>query len=764
MKFSSNWRLIMALSLIAALLSACSLDSNVRKQKYFESGQQYFQKGEYREAAIKFANAIKIDSGYADAHFQLAESYMNLQQPDRAYQEFARTVELQPENYKARIAMANLLILRRDFPLAQEQADLLLQKRPNDPAVHAMASSLLAAQEKIPGAIAEMQKTAALDPGRWEPYLSLALLQLKDSELYAAEENLKKVIALNPKAMQARLVLGTYYQSHNRLSEAELQFRDALALDPGTPEPREALARLYLSEGKKAEAEEVLKQATRDLPHNSGSVLALSNFYFMTGNTDKAVAEYRTLYQERPKDIEIKKKYIQLLIQTKHYDEARSLDNEILRATPRDDDALLYQSQLQISSGDVSDAARTLQTVIKDAPNNIQAHYALGVALQKQGNLEPAKSEWREALRLDPNFLDAQRAIADVAMLQGEMNTLEDAANQMIRLQPESPEGYALRGLANINRKHYGEAEQSIRKAIAVAPQSAFGYVQMGNLRFAQKQYGDAAKAYHDALDRNANSTDALRGLISTYIAEKQIDNAIAIAKAQISKSPANSSFYNLLGAVLFHHKNDLTGAEAAFQKSAALDKHNADAIIELCRVRVAKGDTDQAIATGRQALNDNSRQKSLYLLMGNLYESKTDWKNAEDAYQNALALDSQNPAASNGLARVMLHSGANLDVALTLAQTARKAMPDSPGVADTLGWIYYQKGVYTLAVNYLEVALKLQNKNGIPDNPDIHYHLGMAYEKTRQTTLARQHFEHILKAYPNYRDAATIRKELGHL
>jgi Tfp pilus assembly protein PilF len=290
MKFSSNWRLIMALSLIAALLSACSLDSNVRKQKYFESGQQYFQKGEYREAAIKFANAIKIDSGYADAHFQLAESYMNLQQPDRAYQEFARTVELQPENYKARIAMANLLILRRDFPLAQEQADLLLQKRPNDPAVHAMASSLLAAQEKIPGAIAEMQKTVALDPGRWEPYLSLALLQLKDSELYAAEENLKKVIALNPKAMQARLVLGTYYQSHNRLSEAELQFRDALALDPGTPEPREALARLYLSEGKKAEAEEVLKQATRDLPHNPGSVLALSNFYFMTGNTDKAVA------------------------------------------------------------------------------------------------------------------------------------------------------------------------------------------------------------------------------------------------------------------------------------------------------------------------------------------------------------------------------------------------------------------------------------------------------------------------------------------
>jgi tetratricopeptide (TPR) repeat protein len=760
-RFSSYWRHILTLSLIATLLPACSLSPNVRKQKYFENGQMHFEKGEYHEAEIKFAEAIKIDSGYADAHFQLAECYLHLQQPDRAYQEFARTVELQPEHYTARIAMANLLIQHRDFPLAQEQADVLLQRRINDPAVHAMASSLLAAQDKIPGAIAEMQKTVALDPGRWEPYLSLALLRLRSNELYAAEENLKKVIALNPKAMQAHLVLGTYYQSHNRMSEAEQQFRSAIALDPSTLDPREALARLYLSEGKRTEAEEILKQALQDLSHNPNSFFALSTFYFMTGDMDKAVAQYRALYQERPKDFEIKKKYIQLLIQTKHYDEARSLDNEILNTTPSDDDALLYQSQLQITNGDVSDAARTLQTVVRDAPNNIQAHYALGVALQKQGNLESAKSEWRAASRLDPNFLDAQRSIADLAMLQGDMNTLEDASNQMIRLQPDSPEGYALRGLAYINRKHYREAEQSIRKAIAIAPQSSFGYVQLGNLRFAQKQYNDAAKAYRDALNRNANSTDALRGLLSTCLAEKQIDNAIAIAKAQISKSPANSSFYNLLGAVLFHYKNDLVAAEAAFQKSVALEKHNSDAIIQLCHVRAAKGDIDQAIATGQQALYDTPREPALYTLMGNLYESKQDWQKAEDAYQNALAFNSQNPVNSNNLARVMLRIGGNLDIALSLAQTARRGLPNSPDVADTLGWIYYYKGVYPLALSYLQEALTLQEKARLPDNPDIHYHLGMTYEKTEQTTLARRQFEHLLQVYPNYRNAADIRKEL---
>jgi tetratricopeptide (TPR) repeat protein len=90
--------------------------------------------------------------------------------------------------------------------------------------------------------------------------------------------------------------------------------------------------------------------------------------------------------------------------------------------------------------------------------------------------------------------------------------------------------------------------------------------------------------------------------------------------------------------------------------------------------------------------------------------------------------------------------------------------LPDFPGAADTLGWIYYRKGVYPLAINFLQEALKLQEKNKIPDNPDIHYHLGWAYEKAEKPALARQHFEQVLKLYPNYPAAAEIKKELGHL
>jgi tetratricopeptide (TPR) repeat protein len=689
---------------------------------------------------------------------------MLMQQPDHAYQEFARTVDLRPDDFRARLAMANLLIVRRNLGPAKEQTDLLLKQRPADPAVHSAIASLLAAQQDIPGAIRETQQTIALAPGRWESYLSLALLQLKNGQADAAEATFKKVIELDPKEVQARVLLGSYYQSAGRAADAEQQFRTAITIAPGSMAPREALAKLFMVEGKKSDAQNTLEQANRELPNNPDCLLALSNFYYLTGDVDKAVSEYNALYQVRPNDLGVKKKYIELLIQTKRYDQAKNLNDEILKASAGDSDAMVFRSEMQISGGDVNDAVQTLQTVVQNAPSDSQAHYVLGIALNKQGFSERAESEWRKALNLNPDYLDAERALADKAMLDGDMNALQDAANQVIRLAPDSAEGYALRALSNINLNQFDAAERDVKRAIAAAPQNAFGYVELGNLKFAQKQYGDAAKAYQDALDRNAASADALRGLMNTYVQNKQPDKAIEAAKTQIGKVPENSSFYDLLGAGLFHFMKDYSGAQAALEKAIALDAHNTDAVIQLCQVQATQGQIDGAIATGEQFLKQNPRQASVFIVVGDLYAAKSDWKAAETAYQNAVAINSLNPVASNDLAGAMLHTGGSLDVAMSLVQAARRQLPASPAIADTMGWIYYQKGEYQLALSSLQEALNLASKSKMPDNADIHYHLGMAYLKTKQPTLARQNLEQVLKTSPNYRSADEIKEELDKL
>lgn len=381
----------------------------------------------------------------------------------------------------------------------------------------------------------------------------------------------------------------------------------------------------FVVEGKKAEAEEFLKQAKRDFPNNSAGYRMLGDFYSLAGELDKAVAEYGILNQEHPKDLSVKKNYIQLLMQNHRYDEARKLDDEVLKANPNDQDALMFRGELEMQASDANGAAKTFQTAVKNDPKDAIAHYQLGVAYQKLGNLENADSEWRDAVRLRPNMVEAQRSLALLAMRKGDMSTLEQAAAQLIILKPASPEGYALHAVSETNSKQFKAAEEDIQKAMQVDPHSHLAWVQLGDLKLVQKQYNEAGKAFQQALDRDPNSTDALRGLANTYLVQNQVDKAITVANAQIAKAPGNSSFYDLLGTVLFHNKKDLDGAEAAFNKAIALDANNPDATANLIQVQSAKGQLDRAITSCQQEIKSYPHNVGFFILLGNLYVAKSD-------------------------------------------------------------------------------------------------------------------------------------------
>ena len=134
------------------------------------------------------------------------------------------------------------------------------------------------------------------------------------------------------------------------------------------------------------------------------------------------------------------------------------------------------------------------------------------------------------------------------------------------------------------------------------------------------------------------------------------------------------------------------------------------------------------------------------------------------EAYQKALAIRPEHPVASIDLASAMLESGGNLDVALSLAQSARRSLPNSPSVADTLGWIFYRKGAYRSAIDSLREAVKLSEESESSQSSQFHYHLGMAYAKTGQASLARQQLQRALKLDPNSNDAQTVKKTLAEL
>jgi Flp pilus assembly protein TadD len=122
--------------------------------------------------------------------------------------------------------------------------------------------------------------------------------------------------------------------------------------------------------------------------------------------------------------------------------------------------------------------------------------------------------------------------------------------------------------------------------------------------------------------------------------------------------------------------------------------------------------------------------------------------------YQKVLEIQPDNPFASNNLAYVMLEQGGNVDVALSMAQTARRQLPDNPNSADTLGWAYYHKQVYDSAINLFKEAIRKD-----PANAQFVYHLGMAYAKNGQADLARRQLDSYVKMKHDSTKADELRK-----
>jgi tetratricopeptide (TPR) repeat protein len=751
---------VVAVCLLGALLTGCSRDPNVRKQKYLESGQRYYDKGQYREAAIQFQNAIQVDSRFVDAHYKLALTAMKLQQWPTAYQELSTTVQLQPDQYAAHLDMANLLILSGHFNDAKEHLDLLVQKQPDNPEIYLSRSNYYAAANNTTAALADMQKALQLDPARSDSYLNLAMLQMHGQQWDAAEASFKKAVSLSPKSANALVSLGNFYQSRGRFPEAEQQFRRAIDAAADDPNPRLSLASLYIAENKLGQAEEFLRQSKKDFPNDSVGYRMLGDFYFANNQLDKATAEYAALYHDHSKDTIVKKNYIQLLILKDRLDDARKLNDEVVKAKPDDLDAKIYKGEIEIRSGKGTDAVNTLQAVVKNASDtNVAAvaHYQLGLAFDQVGNANRAEVEWREAVRINADIVEAHRALAGIAIHRNDYSALALEADQIIKLQPASPDGYLLRGVAEIERKQFAAADEYIHRSLEKEPNNPAAYVQLGNLRMKQDQYAEAQKAYQQALDQNPNSTDALGGVLNVDLVQKQPDRAIATAKTQLARYPDNAGFHIMLGQLLMDTNKDLADAEQEFKRASELDKKSSEAMIKLGVVQNERGNADQALQTYLDGEKANPKEVTLYLLAGGIYDSKQDWEHSKQQYQKVLEIQPQNPLASNDLAYVMLQQGGNVDVAFAMAQTARRQLPDNANSADTLGWAFYHKHVYTSAINLFKEAVKKE-----PDNALFNYHLGLAYAKSGQAALAKQQLDRVVKIKPNFPDVEELRREIA--
>jgi tetratricopeptide (TPR) repeat protein len=741
-------------------LAGCHLDPNVRKQKYLESGVRYEKDGKLQEAAIQFSTALKVDRNFSEAHYELAKTYMKLGNSMAGYQELMRTVDLNPSNVAARIDLGSMLLAGGVPDRALDQVKAVLALNANNADAFALRSGIAEKKGDHAEALADIQHALAIDPNRASFHTTLALIEgAKPEGMPAAEQELRKAVSLDDKNVTAHMILATVLEKKGDRDGAVAQAQSAIAGNPKNLQARASLAGLYQRAGNQAMAEQTLRQAAADLSDKDDAPTLLKEYYQQTGQMDKAVTVFAELTAKDPKSVPLQVVYARILMQKQDFGKAKSIVDELSKTHSQSPQVEMLNAVLLLHDGKTGDALTLLQKGTRNAPDNVQLQLLLAQVAGIKGDMSTSEAGFREAARLDPSNIEAQTGLANIASHRGDSSLLAQVADNTIALHPDFANAYLWRGTAEANQQQFDQAEADFQTALKKNPNSGIAYTELGQLRLKQGKVAEGQALLEQALAKDANNIRALNMLVAYDLNAKQPAKGVARIQQQIARAPNSAPLYADLAGLQLTMK-DYAGARDSAKKAMDLDPTNEDGVQAFSQAEASLGDTDQAISVWQKWVGGHPNDARATVLLGTLEEARGETAKAMEYYKKTLELSPGQPMASNNLAYLMVESGGNVDVALTMAQTARRGLPDSPSTADTLAWVYYYKGTYASARDLLEDAVKTD-----PNNASIQYHLGMTYTKLGDKASARTHLEKASSLSPNTqtaKDAAAALAKLG--
>jgi tetratricopeptide (TPR) repeat protein len=281
-------------------------------------------------------------------------------------------------------------------------------------------------------------------------------------------------------------------------------------------------------------------------------------------------------------------------------------------------------------------------------------------------------------------------------------------------------------------------------------------------LQQALRQYDDALVNYDKALSLNPKLVDVFTSVIQVLAAKKEYPGALNRCDRQLGlyrDTPELIAVVNYLKGGLYLAQKNKEAAVESLQAAIKDNQNYLQPYYALAKIHMDEKQEEKAIVQYQTVLEVNPNQAQPHMLLGVIYDARKQFDLSEKHYRAALEINPAFAAAANNLAYILSEQKNNLDEALAFAQTAKEKLPNSPYVMDTLGWIYYKKGLYDLATLEFSDALAK-----LPENAEVAYHLGMAYYKKGDAKKARAELEKALSLNENFTGADEARKVLAEI
>ncbi len=730
-KQKSSWVLVGCLALSFAVALGCKGNPEQQRREYLESGNALLAENKPADAIVQYRNAIKADPRFGEAHLQLAEAYARAGDVRRSAQQYIRAADLMPESAEAQLKAGTILLLGNRFDDARSRAEKALAVNPKNIDAQMLLGNAIAGTKDIEGALKEFEEAVEIAPSDSRGYTALGAVQLAKGQASEAERYFRRAIEVQPQAVPARLALANFLWSSNRRPEAEAAFADALKIEPANKLANRALATFHSAGENPAAAEPYLKALAAD-PADGAARLALGDYYLRLGKTAEARQVFKKVAEESGGFAAGRIRLAALAYGEKNQTEAYRLLDEVLAKESKNVSALLARARMQRMDGKPREALASAQAAVAVAPESSPALYERALNELDLSQLDESIKSFREVVRLSPRAASAHMQLANALLRRRDAAGALRAAEDGLRNAPNNPAARLLVARAQMASGDTTAAAATMAPLQQQYPEAGVVWSQLGSLRMMQKDATGARSAFERALALQPGQPDAQRGLAMLDVSENKAASAQERIEAQLKKTPDDRQHLSTAARV-YMAQRDFARAETTLRKVLAADSTNLETYGMLGQLYLMQDKTDAALKEFDTLSKQQPNAVGPHTVVAMLLQSKGRLQEAQQRYERVIQIDRQAPVAANNLAWLYAEGAGNLDVALQLAQTARLRLPNAPAVADTLGWVYFKKQQYDLAIRELSEAAA-----GDPDNPEYQYHLGAAYAAKGDIAKAR--------------------------
>lgn len=695
---------------VAAALGACSKDDSA---SYVASAQRYLANADYNAAIIELKNALRVAPGQADARFLLAKALLETGQPVDAETEARKALELKhPEGEALPLLMRALLVQGQYRKVVATPVDPNLEPAAARAEVETTRAIAFLALGERPAAQTALAAALAAQPDYAPARLTQVRLALAENDMPRALQLVDALLAASPGEIEAFLLKSDVQAAMGQREDSIRTLERAAGVKPDSAPVRWALIVSYVNAGRLKEAKEQLVEVKKLAPDHprtwyADALLAYSQSEFATARTAVERAKHfapdylPALYLSGLIDIKLQS-----------WPAAEAALRAVVARLPDDPSARQALAQVFVRRGKAAQALDTLEPLLRRSPNDAALLRTIAEVHLAGNNPAKAAEFFARANTLDAGNVPGRVRLAQVRLSGGDPRALKDLEGLALA-EPSATEPDLALIAAHLQRRDFDKALAAALTLEKKQPNSAAAFNVKGVVYMARGDRPNARIAFAKAASLDADYAAAAFNLARLDIVEGNPDGARKRYEAMLAKDPQSEPVLLALAELLAAAKAPPADVRAAIERAIAANPTLVRPRIVLISYNGQLRDWKAAVTAGQQAqaaLPDNA-QIAEALGMAQFAAGETN--QAVATLRRAVQLQPDNPALQIRLAE-LLSRAKDYDGALEALRAALDLNPDATGIWLALATVYVESGRVNSGLDFARSQQKQRSARAV--------------------------------------------------